>query len=488
METRIGLTTEKFSTSALQFPPSNMARKPQRFAIVDVETTGGRASRDKVIEIGIVLHDGQQVIQTFESLINPNTYIPAGIVQLTGITQEMVQDAPPFYEVARQIVELTEGAIFVAHNARFDYGFLREEFGRLGYTYSRKQLCTVRMSRKAFPGLPSYSLENLIRHFQIPVDARHRALADALATTELLEKIIAREENQEELRTMVNLGIKESRLPKGISLEQIHDLPEACGVYYFYNSRKEVVYVGKSINIKKRIAEHFADQTDKGRRLQQHVADVSFELTGSELVALLLESHEIKRLSPPINRAQRRKNFPFAIHAYENKQGFLCFDVVRNTAESRKKYHVISQYPTMSRAKGRLNRMLQEFELCSRFCNLNKGSGPCFYFHLQQCRGACAQQEDADTYNERALLAQERMRTVFDENFFLIDKGREAGEKAVVLVEEGTFRGFGFVLEEEVGTPDDLRNAIKSYPGNPETARIIQRFMSDHPKMRILPL
>ncbi|MEL7222305.1 MAG: exonuclease domain-containing protein, partial [Bacteroidota bacterium] len=242
-----------------------MAKKDQKFAIIDVETTGGRASRDKITEIGIVLHDGQQIIKTFESLLNPQTYIPQGIVQLTGITQEMVQDAPLFHEIAREIVEMTEGAIFVAHNVRFDYGFLRGEFSRLGYTYTRKQLCTVRMSRKAFPGLPSYSLENLIRHFGIKTDARHRALADAIATTDILERILSQEDNQKEVKLMVNLGIKESKLPKGITLEQIHNLPESCGVYYFHNAAGNVVYVGKSINIKKRIADHFADQTDKGR-------------------------------------------------------------------------------------------------------------------------------------------------------------------------------------------------------------------------------
>ncbi len=465
-----------------------MPPKAQRFAIVDIETTGGRASRDRVTEIGIVLHDGEQILETYESLINPNTYIPAGIVQLTGITQEMVQDAPQFHEVARRIVEMTDGAVFVAHNVRFDYGFLREEFRRLGYTYSRKQLCTVRMSRKTFPGLPSYSLENLIRHFGIKTDARHRALADAMATTELLEMILAAKDSEQTMRTMVNMGIKESKLPRGISLEQIHNLPESCGVYYFHDKAGDVVYVGKSINIKKRIADHFADQTDKGRRLQEHVADISFELTGSELIALLLESHEIKRLSPRINRAQRRKKFPFAIHTYTNKEGFVCFDVIRNNAQAREKYDVISEYPTMSRAKGRLNNMLQELELCSRFCHLNPGRGACFHYHLKQCLGACAGQEPPADYNERALQAKERLRTVFDEDFFIIDHGRRPEERAVVLVQEGHFCGFGFIDEEQMLTPEDLSNAIKTYPGYPETARIIQRFLSDHPKIRVLPL
>lgn len=465
-----------------------MPKKDQKFAIVDIETTGGRAVRDKITEIGIVLHDGEQVIETFETLLNPQTYIPAGITQLTGITQEMVKDAPLFHEVARQVVELTQGAVFVAHNVRFDYSFLRAEFSRLGYTYSRKQLCTVRMSRKAFPGLRSYSLENLIRHFQIPTNARHRALEDALATTNILERILAKEENKEQVKLMVNLGIKESKLPKGISLDQIHDLPEACGVYYFHNEEGEVVYVGKSINIKKRIADHFADQTQKGQNIQKLVRDISFELTGSELIALLLESHEIKRLSPSINRAQRRTHFPFAIHAYDNDQGYRCFDVIRNNAKNREQYNVISEYPTMSRAKGRLNIMVKKHELCSRYCHLHKGRGACFHFHLKQCHGACCGQELAEDYNERAAAAEEQMKTVFDEDFLLLDIGREADERSVVWVNEGHFAGFGYVNIDDNLDAETLLNAVKSYPSYPDTARIIQRFMHDNPKAKVITI
>jgi DNA polymerase-3 subunit epsilon len=465
-----------------------MGKKDQKFAIIDVETTGGRASRDKVTEIGIVIHDGQQIIETYESLLNPQTYIPAGIVQLTGITQEMVNGAPLFHEIARDIVQLTEGAIFVAHNVRFDYGFLREEFKRLGYTYSRKQLCTVRMSRKAFPGLPSYSLENLIRHFGIPTDARHRALADALATTNLLERILEREQNQEQIRVMVNMGIKESRLPKGINLQQIHNLPESCGVYYLHNQAGDVVYVGKSINIKKRIAEHFADQTDKGRRLQEQVADISFEETGSELIALLLESHEIKRLRPPINRAQRRTKFPFAIRTYTNDEGFICFDVVRNNAKSREQYNIISEYPSMSSAKGRLNFLVKDMELCSRFCHLFPGKGACFHYHLKQCRGACAGEETVADYNERAEAALERLKTVFDQDFLLLDEGRHTEEQSVILIQQGHFAGFGYISVEESADLDTLREAVKTYPGYPDTARIIQRFLNDHPKAKVIPI
>ncbi|MEL6943283.1 MAG: exonuclease domain-containing protein, partial [Bacteroidota bacterium] len=220
----------------------------KRYAIIDIETTGGKASRHRITEIAIVLHDGTQILDTWQSLINPECYIPQGITELTGITQEMVQDAPKFYEVAKKVVEMTEKAIFVAHNVRFDYGFIREEFRRLGYAYSRRQLCTVRLSRKAFPGLRSYSLGKLIKHFDIEVDARHRAMADTMATVELFEKILRKEEGEDQVKDLVNLGIKEALLPQNINIDFLHQLPEACGVYYMHDKGGNLVYVGKSIN------------------------------------------------------------------------------------------------------------------------------------------------------------------------------------------------------------------------------------------------
>ncbi|MCB0567679.1 MAG: GIY-YIG nuclease family protein [Phaeodactylibacter sp.] len=463
--------------------------KQKLYAIVDLETTGGRAARDKIIEIAIVLHDGAQIIDTYSSLINPECYVPYGITQLTGITQDMVQGAPRFYEVARKVVEMTEDAIFVAHNVRFDYSFLREEFGRLGFTYSRKNLCTVRLSRKAFPGLPSYSLGNLIRSLDIEVDNRHRALDDALATAEILRRILNGEDNEQQVKEMVNLGIKEALLPKNLTVDQIHGLPEECGVYYFHNQKGDVVYVGKSINIKKRVAQHFAKKTEKAGKLQQHVHDVSYELTGSELVALLLESGEIKRLHPPINRAQRVQRFPYIIHTYEDEAGYRCFEIAQVTAKTRKKYNIISEYPKLSSAKGHLNRVLEQYELCSRLCGLHPGKGACFHYHIKQCHGACAGIEPAESYNERAEEARDSLSTVFDKDFFILDQGRNPEEMSVVLVEEGSYRGFGYVEREETnGQPDYLRNAIRPFQGNPETTRIIQRYLSKQNGAKVVPL
>lgn len=459
------------------------------YSIIDIETTGGKAARDKITEIGIVLHDGQQIIDTYETLINPECYIPYGITQLTGITQEMVQDAPKFYEVAKDIVQLTEGAVFVAHNVRFDYGFLKHEFLRLGYTFSRKQLCTVRLSREAFPGLPSYSLGNLIRHFDIQTNARHRALADAMATTDLLERVLAKQSGVDQIKHFVNLGIKESRLPQNLNLEKIHALPEACGVYYFHDERGNVVYVGKSINIRKRVAEHFVDQTEKAKTLQRHVYDISYEVTGSELVALLLESHEIKRLLPPVNRAQRTRQFPWAIHTWTDEDGYIRFEPVRVTTKTRKQYNIVSEYPKAGNARGHLASIVEKFELCERLTSLQAGRGPCFHFHLKQCHGACAGQESPEDYNERAREAMGKLSTVFDRDFVIIDEGRTPEEHAIVLVEEGNYCGFGYIDQSErIHDLESLKEHIKYYSGNPETTRIVQRFLSGKKKIKVLEL
>lgn len=450
------------------------------FAIIDIETTGGRATTDKITEIAIVLHDGEKIIDQYETLVNPERMIPYGITELTGISNAMVVDAPKFFEVAKKIVQMTEGAIFVAHNVRFDYSFVQEEFRRLGYTYTRKNLCTVRLSRQAFPGLPSYSLSNLIRHFGLNVGARHRAMGDTMATVDLFERILQSNNTEENIREMVNLGVKESLLPSSFSMEKIHSLPESCGVYYFHDDKGNVVYVGKSLNIKKRVAEHFKVKTEKARKLQQSVHDVSYEITGSELVALLMESHEIKRLMPQINRAQKVRQFPYVIHAFENEEGYQCFEVKKTTLKTSKGLQIIASFPKQANAKAWLRSVQKSYELCLKHCYLENKSGACFDYHLSQCYGACIGEEDVESYNERARQAMNVLDNNFLEpNFFLLDKGRESAENSVVLVENGEYQGYGFVETAELnGHLEELRDAIKWQEHNPEVMRILQGFLA----------
>lgn len=461
----------------------------KKFAIIDVETTGGRAARDKITEIAIVLHDGTQVLDRYETLINPEMPIPYGITELTGITNDMVADAPRFYEVAKKIVEMTEEAVFVAHNVRFDYSFIQEEFRRLGYTYSRKQLCTVRLARKAFPGLPSYSLSTLIRHFDLNVGDRHRAMGDTLATVDLFERILGKESGRTGLQDMINLGIRESLLPPGFTVDKIHALPEACGVYYFHDDQGAVIYVGKSINIRKRVAEHFSVKTEKARKLQEAVRDVSCEITGSEIVSLLLESHEIKRLRPSINRAQKVLQFPYVIHSFENEEGYTCFEIRKASKKVLKELQVIASYPTQSSAKGWLRSVQQQHMLCLKHCHLEQKGGPCFDYHLSQCLGACIGLENPASYNQRAQEALEQLDQHFlQPNFFILDKGRHQEEWAVILVEDGQYRGFGYAAANELDSdPEALKGVIKRYEHNPEVIRILKRFLGEPSRHKVLP-
>ena len=461
--------------------------KEKRYTIIDIETTGGSAARERITEIAIVVHDGTKIIETFETLINPERSIPLYITQITGISDVMVADAPKFYEVAKRIVQLTEGCVFVAHNVRFDYGFVLEEFRRLGYTFSRQQLCTVKLSRVAFPGLRSYALGNLIQHFGIQVNDRHRALADTLATVEIFEKILLKEENLKAATQMVNKGIKENALPEGISMQKLHDLPESCGVYYLHDKQGDVIYVGKSINIQKRIFEHFNDKTTKGDQLQHGVADISFEETGSELVALLLEDSEIKRMKPRINKAQRKTFFPYCVYAFTDEKGYLRFHAVKNVAIIRKKHVILQEFEKLNDAKNFLKSVTRRFELCEKLMEPVYTEGSCFYHQINQCHGACVDAETPESYNERANEARDRMNTQFESDFFIIDKGKSAEEAAVVLVENGHVRGFGYVGTEG-STVEDFFEAVKRIPPSADANQIVRLFLHQNKRARIVKI
>ncbi len=460
----------------------------KKYAIIDIETTGGAAAREKITEIAIVLHDGTKVIETFETLINPERSIPIYITQMTGISDTMVARAPKFYEIAKKIVTMTEGAVFVAHNVRFDYGFVQEEFRRLGYTYTRQQLCTVKLSRQAFPGLRSYSLGNLIEHFGIKTKDRHRAMADTMATVEIFEKIFLKEQNREEAIALINKGIKENILPEGITMDRLHALPETCGIYYMHDTEGAVIYVGKSINIQKRIFEHFSDKTAKGDKIQSGIADITFEETGSELVALLLEDFEIKKLKPRVNKAQRKTYFPYCIYSFMDEKGYIRFHAVKNVAEIRKKHTILQEFTKLNEAKNYLKALAKRFELCEKLMDAHYTEGSCFYHQIGQCAGACLGIEPPESYNERANELKEKLNTTFEEDFFIIDKGKSDNEKAIVLVQDGHFRGYGYLNTEGGATTEDFYEAVKKMKPTSDSNRIVMQYLSSGKGYKIVKI
>ncbi len=453
------------------------------YAVIDLETTGGIPKRDKITEIAIILFDGSEIIDEYQTLINPERSIPPNITRITGIDNAMVEDAPKFYEVAKKVIEMTKGTIFVAHNVRFDYQFLRAEFRALGYTYTRRNLCTVRLSRKAFPRLKSYSLGNLIRYFKIEVDNRHRAYDDAWATTIILEKIFREQGDKQEVKQLVNEGLQLTKLPKALNPDDIENIPESCGVYYFSDSKGFVIYIGKSINIKERVKQHFSKQTRKTDKLFEKVANIAYEITGSELASLLKESKEIKDVQPEINKIQKTKNYNYAVVKDSDKSGYFYYKVVK--ADKAEK--PLSYYGARKSALSHIEQIGEHMSLCQKVNKIDSSKNTCFNYELQKCAGACIGEEPPYEYNERFMESMVYMNRLFEENFFVMELGRSAEERAVFLVEEGHYRGYGYVdvADSQYGI-EELKECIKYELPNPEADLILRNYLWSHESLEVI--
>lgn len=441
------------------------------FAIIDIETTGTSAKFGKITEIAIMIHDGQKLVDEFTSLVNPECSIPYFITRLTGISNEMVANAPRFCEIARKIVEITEGKVFVAHSAQFDYGFVREEFARLGYDYQRETLCTVRLGRALLPGMHSYSLGKLCEVLRITNTSRHRAAGDAMATVKLFE-LLLQKAGDNDIRTVLrSKSMKNSLCPE--HKELLSTLPTETGVYYLYDADQKLIYVGKSCNIKERIHSHLiSNATKRAREMKEKVSSVSYERTGSELIALLKESEEIKTLKPIYNRAQRRSLNAYGLYEKHDDDGYLCFHIRRNSVKG---VPIIS-FNNLTEAREFLFTLTAQFELCQRLNGLYPGTGACFHHSIKQCKGACTGEEKPETYNVRADEALRSMEFP-SANLLIIDKGRDPQERSIVLIENGKYIGFGFVSTElQVTEPAAFREYIIPAADNREIRRIIRDF------------
>jgi DNA polymerase-3 subunit epsilon len=432
------------------------------YAVLDIETTGLSPAREKITEIAIFLHDGKSIVDEWTTLLHPEKKIPYRITQMTGINNQMVKDAPRFYEVAKKIVELTEGAVLVGHNIRFDYGFLRHEFLQLGFDFQRKTLDTVKLSRKLIPGRPSYSLGKLCRSLGIDNPARHRAAGDALATVKLFELLLSIEPDLEAISQKKNANDYVRALVEG--------LPEKTGVYYFYDKSGELIYVGKSVNIRERVLSHLHNNLDrKELEMKQQIHEVRYSITGSELVALLLESAEIKKHQPLFNRAQRRTLFNYGLYRFVDDSGYVNLKVSRIIDALQPLY----TYGSAREGREHLQQLCDKFRLCPKLTGLEQTGGACFQYKIHRCNGACIGEERPDDYNARVESALENYH--FEkQDFILVDEGRHAGEKSLVMVQNGRYIGFGFVPVEELnhGMPH-LHEYIFPQNDNKEVRRLI---------------
>lgn len=410
------------------------------YTIIDIETTGNGIKGNRITEIAIFKYDGDQIIAEYTSLVNPQCPIPYFITGLTGIDDQMVANAPTFSEIAQKVLEITKDSIFVAHAVNFDYGVIKEEFRLLGIDFTRKKLCTVRLSRKLIPGFKSYSLGKLCSSIGIPLKDRHRARGDAHATVLLFKKLLQTENSKDTITSFLNARSQEATLPPLVSRENIDELPTKPGIYYFRNSKGKIIYVGKAINIKKRVLGHFYTKNNHELLLCNEISKVDYELSGSELIALLMESAAIKAHFPKYNRAQKRNATQYAIFSYEDRSGIL--HLAYNTLKNSFNPILILNNKTDCRAY--LEEMCKAFSLCPKYCHLQNTNGPCSHYEILKCDGVCCNKETIVAYNLKVKNAITSVKKN-TENIILERKGRDLNEKAFVLIKDGIYLGYGFV-------------------------------------------
>lgn len=465
-------------------PPTEALSLQALFAIVDIETCGSRYEfrKGRIIEICIVMHDGLSVTNTFTTLINPECFISPYFTRISGITNEMVAHAPKFHEVARQIIDCTEGRIFVAHNASFDYHFIRDEFNALGYTYRRETLCTVRLSRKLIPNRISYSLGHLCASLGIHIEGRHRAEGDAVATAALFDLLIRLKNEDPRYRNQGVEALMVRRIDK-IKAYILQKLPETCGVYYFLNREKEIIYIGKSTNMYNRALQHFQGGTKKSGKLLGELMNVDFVETGSELVALLMEAEEIKKHKPRYNAQRKNKEFSHCIDYFTDAQGVINFKIVSADASQ----DALLQFNTYSTARERVDSWIAEHQLCLSHCGLTPKGSSCFHHQIHQCKGICNQEEDVASYNLRAskIVAAHSFATP---SFVIIDRGRQPDERALVLVQNNRYKGFGYLSGDNPCSPNELVECIQPAWYYPDANDLIRGWMRNRRDLRVIPL
>lgn len=452
------------------------------YAIIDVETTGGKFNEEGITEIAIYRFDGNEIVDQFSSLLNPERPIHPYVVNLTGINEKMLRTAPKFYEVAKRIIEITSDAILVAHNANFDYRIIKTEFDRLGYAFEKQTLCTVELSKKLIPGKESYSLGKLVRSLGIPIADRHRATGDALATVKLFKLLLNKDIEKQIVSQLVRskpLHQMDNRL-----LNIINQLPAETGLYYFHDSNGEVIYVGKSKNIKKRVNQHFTGQSRKAKKMQEAVRAVTYEKTGSELIALLKESEEIKQLKPKFNVSQRKSFFEYALFDYYDDKGYRCLKIEKN--DGRKKS--LTTFTSFESGREFLFKLCEQYQLCQKHLNLYPGNAHCFGYQVKKCNGACVGKEAAEAYNMRVFQALTRI-VFHNQSMVLIDKGRSVEERAVVYIENGVYKGYAYTdLSQQISRLEILKELLHPMQHNRDVQRILQHYIRSRKTLKIIHL
>ena len=451
------------------------------YCIVDIETTGNGIRGNRITEISIFKYDGHELVDEFTSLVNPECEIPYFITGLTGIDDDMVRNAPKLAEIAPKILEITTNSIFVAHSVNFDYKVIKNELQGLDIPFSRKKLCTVRLSRKLLPGYRSYSLGKLCSAIGIPLTDRHRARGDAHATLLLFHKLLRAPDAEKVFKSFLDARSQEATLPPALPREEFEKLPQSPGIYYFKDVKGGIIYIGKAINIQKRVLSHFYDKSTKELALCTETHFLDFEETGNELLALLLESGEIKTHFPKYNRAQKRNIQQYGIFSYEDRNGII------HLAHNKLKLapNPLRIFYNLTACRAFMEHLCEAFELCPKYCHLQENVAHCSHFRIQKCSGICRDVGHLTQYNNKVNLAIKAMKHR-KSDYIIKGKGRNREEETIVLVRNNLYAGYGFVEKQErITSYTDLAPHLQLQKNTLESQRIVESYLVKNPKSAI---
>lgn len=459
-------------------------------AIVDLETTGTNANSDAITEVGALLLDTDGAEHEFQQLLNPNRSIPPYIASLTGIDNQMVADKPDFSEIAAQLWPLINDTVFIAHNARFDYAFLKRGFSECGFAFRPKIVCTLKLARALYPTWKRYSLGAIIERIGHHASARHRAMADVIATKAFLDFAID-EHGLDAVNAVARRQLGEASIPCHLSKEDIQSLPDTPGVYYFYGEDQSLLYVGKSKTIRTRVKSHFGADVREPRemRMAQEIRGVEHQRSAGELGALLLENHDIKMLQPIYNRKQRPLKKLWCVTLSSDENGYLRAHIGHKSSDAIANTQPHGLFSSRSAATKGLQALADEHGLCKKMLGLEKGKGACFGFQLKRCQGACAGKQEVADHNEHITRALKKTRIEawpFENDIGIVERCSEQGFCDVHLVSNWAYQGsWRLDNSEELDINQITETAqllTKIELGfDKDTYRILQRYLQKPP-------
>lgn len=440
------------------------------YAILDIEATGGKVGEESIIEVAVYKYDGKEIIDQFISLVNPEKKIDQYVQRLTHITDKMVLTAPKFHEVAKRIVEITDDCILVGHNVMFDYRMLKQEFNRLGYNFQKEWIDTFEYSEKLIPGLPSYSLGKLCQSLGIVVTDRHRASGDARATVALFKMLIDKDSQKIIIK---KTGLNQPKKAHSKYQKLLEGLPNSIGVFYLYNSKKQLIYISRSNNIAGSVNQIFTSKTLKANKLKRYTRSIKYEETGSGFLSAIKENSEVLNNQPMYNtKLVENKVYPFGLYLLVSKRGYSRLEIGKV-----RKVQPVLKFKTKERAKEVLEKIVNDYNLCKQVNAGVKSDDSCFQYKVNKCNGACIKEESRDVYNKRIedfILTTEYP----SDTFLILDKGRKGTEKSFYLVEKGEFKGYGYYeFHHQIKSLEKIHNILIPIQETDEIKNMLKYFL-----------